>query len=57
MAFYNVIKIKDKRKNEDDTFLMKITKEKQNSVTIMISEDGKGTFFPAKLKLEWESFE
>ena len=31
--------------------------EKQNSVTITISVDGKGTVYPAKLKLERESFE
>ena len=32
------------------------TKEKQNSVTIIISIDGKGTIFPVKLKIELESF-
>ena len=55
--FYNVIKTMDKRIKEDDTFLRKKTEEKQNSVTIMISVDGKGTVFPVKLKLEGESFE
>ena len=33
------------------------TEEKQKSVTIMISVDGKGTVCLVKLKLEWESFE
>ena len=33
------------------------TREKQNSVTIMISADRKGTVFPVKLKLEGESCE
>ena len=32
------------------------TKEKQNSVTIIISVDGKGRIFPVKLKIELESF-
>ena len=31
--------------------------EKQNSVTIMTSVDGKGTVFLVKLKLEEKSFE
>ena len=31
--------------------------EKQNSATIMISVDGKGTVGPVKLKLQGESFE
>ena len=35
----------------------KKAEEKQNSATIMISVDGKGIFFPAKLKLQWESFD
>ena len=39
---------------KDYTFLRKKTEEKQSSVTIMISVDGKGTVFP--LKLEGESF-
>ena len=55
--FYNVIKILNKRKREDGTFLRKKTEEKQNNVTIMISVDGKGAVFPVKLKLEGESFE
>ena len=45
-----------KRKEEDDIFLRKKTKEKQNSATIMISVDEKGTVFPVKLKLQGESF-
>ena len=32
-------------------------KQKQNSVTIMISGDGKGTISSVKLKLKGESFE
>ena len=40
----------------DGPFLRKKAKEKENSVTIMISIDGKGTVFPVNLKLEWESF-
>ena len=44
-------------KNEDDdTFLWK-KKQKQNSVTIMTSGDGKGTISSVKLKLKGESFE
>ena len=35
----------------------KTEKKKQNSVTIMISADGKRTVFPVKLKLEGESYE
>ena len=31
-------------------------KEKKNSVTIIISIDGKRTIFPVKLKIELESF-
>ena len=46
-----------KRKKENDTFLKKKAEEKQNSATTMISVDGKGTVFPMKLKLQWESFE
>ena len=38
-----------KRKEEDDIFLRKKTEEKQNSATIMISVDEKGTVFPVKL--------
>ena len=33
------------------------TEEKQNSVTIMMSIDAKGTVFPVRLKLEGKSFE
>ena len=43
-----------KIKKKDDTFgskKKKKTEEKQNSATIMISADGKGTVFPVKLKL------
>ena len=43
-----------KRKKEDDTFLRKKAEEKQNSVNIMISIDGKGTVFSMKLKLQGE---
>ena len=46
-----------KRKKENDTFLRKQIKEKQNRATIMISVDGKGTAFPVKLKLQGEYFE
>ena len=35
----------------------KKTEEKQNSVTIMMSIDAKGTVFPVRLKLEGKSFE
>ena len=41
-----------KRKKEDDTFLRKTAEEKQNSASIIISVDGKGTVFPGKLKLQ-----
>ena len=56
LCLYNVIKTIVRGK-EDDTFLRKKTEEKQKSVTIMISVDGKGTVCLVKLKLEWESFE
>ena len=46
-----------KEKKENNTFLRKKTEEEQNSVTIMISVNGKGTFFLVKLKLEVDSFE
>ena len=55
--FYNVIKTMDKRKEEDESFPRKKTKEKQNGVTIMISVNGKGTIYPVKLKLEGEPIE
>ena len=47
------------KKNKDNTFLRKKKKagENQNSVTIMISVDGKATVFPAKLKLQGGLFE
>ena len=45
-----------KRKHEMIHFWGK-TEEKQNSVTIMISLNGKGAVFPVKLKLDGESFE
>ena len=38
-------------------FWGKKAEEKQNSATIMISVDGKGTVFPMKLKLQGKSFE
>ena len=50
--FYNVIKTMGKRKKDGDIFLRNKTEGKQNSVTIMISVDGKGTIFPVKFKLE-----
>ena len=40
-----------KNKNEDDTFMRKKTKEKQNSATMRISVDGTGIVFPVKLKI------
>ena len=44
-----------RRQKENDTFLrQKKTAEKQNSATIMIPVDGKGTAFPVKLKLHGE---
>ena len=44
-----------RRQKENDTFLrQKKTAEKQNSATIMIPVDGKGTVFPVKLKLHGE---
>ena len=46
-----------RKKKEKETFLRKKTEEKQNSVTIMTSVDGKEVVFPVKLKLEGESFE
>ena len=57
LSFYNVIKTMSKRKKEDDIFLRKETEAKQNSVTIVISADGKGTVFSVMLKLEEGSFE
>ena len=48
--------LKRKRK-KDDIFYRKKTDKKQNSATTIISVDGKGTVFLAKLKLQWEPFE
>ena len=45
------------KKKNDNAFQRKKTEDKQNSVTIMMSADEKGTVFPVKLKLEGESFE
>ena len=36
-------------------FRRKQTKGKQNSATVMISADGKGTVFPVKLRLQGNS--
>ena len=59
--FYNVIKAIGKRKKEDGTLLtllaLLILLTLFNSVTIMISVDGKGTFFSVRLKLDGQSFE
>ena len=53
--FYNFIKKWLKEKKNMITLVAKKkkkkTEEKQNSATIMISADGKGTVFPVKLKL------
>ena len=49
--FTNLFKKTSKRKIEHGTFLGKKTEEKENSASIMISVDGKGTVFPVKLKL------
>ena len=56
-GFTMLLKQWTKEKKEDDAFLRKKREEKQNSATIMISVDEKGTVFPVKLKLEGESFE
>ena len=45
------------RKKKMIPFYEKKTEEKQNSATIMISVDGKGTVFPVKLKLQGESLQ
>ena len=47
----------EQKKREDDTFLTKKTREKQNIATIMKSVDGKGIVLPIKLKLQKEWFE
>ena len=61
MLFYTLVlqcyESNGKKKKKNDTFLKKITGEKQNSVTIMISVNRKGTFLLVKLKLEGQSFE
>ena len=46
LSFYDGKKTMEKRKKDD-----------YRSVTIMISEDGKGTVFLVKSKLEGKSFE
>ena len=46
-----------RRKKEDDSFLRKITEEKQSSTDMMISVYGKGTVCPVKSELEAESSE
>ena len=61
MAFYTLVLQlylkNEQKKREDDTFLTKKTKEKQNIATIMKSVDGKGIVLPIKLKLQKEWFE
>ena len=61
MAFYTLVLQlylkNEQRKREDDTFLTKKTREKQNIATIMKSVDGKGIVLPIKLKLQKEWFE
>ena len=61
MAFYTLflqLYLKnEQKKREDDTFLTKKTREKQNIATIMKSVDGKGIVLPIKLKLQKEWFE
>ena len=56
-GFIMLLKQWAKEKKEDDTFLREKIEEEQNSVTIMISVDGKWTVVPMKLKLEEDSFE
>ena len=46
------LKLQTKEK-KDDTILSKNTEEKQKSVTIIISVDGKGTFFSSKVEIRW----
>ena len=61
MAFYTLVLQlylkNEQKKREDDTFLTKKTREKQNIATIMKSVDGKGIVLPIKLKLQKEWFE
>ena len=54
--FYNFIKkwAKKNKKEKVIPFWVKNAKEKQNSATIMISVEWKGTVFPVKLKLQGE---
>ena len=56
-GFIMLLKQWAKEKKEDDTFLWEKIEEEQNSVTIIISVDGKWTVVPMKLKLEEDSFE
>ena len=49
--------LKNGQKKKMIPFLGKQSGEKQNSATIIISVEGKGTAFPVKLKLQGESFE
>ena len=46
-----------KRRRSMISFWRKKADKKQNSATIMISVDGKGTIFPGKLKSQGKSFE
>ena len=61
MAFYTLVLQlylkNEQKKREDDTFLTKKTREKQNIATIMKSVDGIGIVLPIKLKLQKEWFE
>ena len=55
MLFYTLVLqyyVKNGQRKEDDTYLWKKADEKQSSATTMILVDGKGTFFPVKLKLQ-----
>ena len=60
MLFYTLVLqyyLKNGQRKEDDTYLWKKADEKQSSATTMILVDGKGTFFPVKLKLQGGQFE
>ena len=46
-----------RKKKKMILFWVNKPEENQNSANIMISVDGKGKFFPKKLKLQRESFE
>ena len=48
-GIYNLFKKWAKEKKEDYTFLQKKEKKNQNSITITVSVDGKGTFFTSEL--------